>query len=92
MVLLSCAEQQNKTQPNVNGNHDLISQQWSAEMRMNYDLIVTQNIPSSLEITGYFLMGFFAATEDHFHAQPSSSHHQCDVDTVLKADLRFREC
>lgn len=58
MVLLLCAEQQNKTQPNVDGNHDLISQQWSAEMRMNYDLIVTQNIPSFLEITGYFLMGF----------------------------------
>lgn len=41
MALLLGAEQQNKTQPNVNGNHDLISQQWSAEMRMNYDLIVT---------------------------------------------------
>lgn len=71
MVLLLCAEQQNKTQPNVNGNRDLISQQWSAEMRMNYDLIVTQKYSTILRNIRIFLDGLLQPQKITFrHSRP----------------------
>lgn len=69
MVLPLCAEQQNKTQPNVNGNHDLI--RWSAEMRMNYDLIVTQKYSTFLRNNRIFLDGLLQPQKITFrHSRP----------------------